>query len=141
MITLSGNNGLIQIDVMETVLESRPDFGFMKWHVYVDARGFTGGHDSVWVLPTVFEQFVADLEILEQRRSGRATLSSASPEELELTLSNLDHAGHMIITGQLGRHIYVRDSSHTLKMLFAFELEPTRLNSLIREFADLRVWA
>ena len=137
MILIIGTRGLLRIEALQTISEDRPDKGSMKWRVNVESHGFTGNSDKVWIWPVGFKRFIDELVLLERIRQGRASLVSMSPEVLQLNIQSIDHAGHMMVEGRLGRQIFIGNNSHLTNVNFAFEFDPSLLPAALRDFSEL----
>jgi hypothetical protein len=106
--------------------------------VAVSAGGFTGRNDTGWVFPDVFERFLADLRILQERLRGAAELESVNPAEFRLRVAAADRAGHMSLEGILGKVSYgAWGRLQENRIAFSFELDQTFLPGLLGEFEDL----
>jgi hypothetical protein len=85
-------------------------------------QGSAGGH----VLGSEWRRFIAQLQLLEDTRKGRATFSSAYPGEFELRFSSVDSQGHLGVTGVLRDRKSV-DEWRQQSLEFAFEFDPSKL--------------
>lgn len=128
---------MFTVTVVDTPAALQPDINLMTWSTTVEAHGFTGHYDNVSIWLPDYDIFLHNLILLEQKRQGEATLTSASPEELVLTLKSADRLGHMMIEGQLGQYTYVANKLYIQKLLFAFQFDPTELPTLVKSFTDL----
>jgi hypothetical protein len=79
---------------MTLVTDRADDAVSLKFALEAGARGFTARTDS-WVERIPLAEFAAALGALERTRTGRAELSGEDPEDLTLTLSAMDRAGHL----------------------------------------------
>src|SRR5687768_12504108 len=70
--------------------------------------GFVGATET-WVERHAWFAFTQALTILEERRSGEASVESMSPGELHLTVKALHNRGHMGIEGLIGRREFDRE--------------------------------
>lgn len=79
-----------------------------------------------WIRAADWASFEVSLGALEGERQGDATLVSASPDELVLTLYTVDALGHMALRGQLVR-LGGREPS---RIAFGFSFDAGLLRSL-----------
>ncbi len=104
---LIGDKGdFVEVLLVERIPPGLPGAGDLRLHVRVAFSTFRGEYDQVWVEASAFRAFLSELQVLEERRQGSATLMSMSPDELILQVHSTDRAGHMGATGQLGRWCY-----------------------------------
>jgi hypothetical protein len=130
------NNGnFIEVLLVERTPRPLPGAGDLRLHVRVVFSSFCGEYDQVWVEATAFQTFLSELQALEERRQGSATLASMSPDELLLQIHSTDRAGHMGVTGQLGRRCYAGGGMSWCQVSFDFALScPSLLPQLLAEF-------
>jgi hypothetical protein len=96
-------------------------------------RGFTGRIDT-WILRAAWLAFCEQLSLLESRRHGEATVESASPKELQLTIRSFDRAGHMAIEGVVG---YRGTHGEVLLSFSPMAFDPSILPVLLREAREI----
>jgi hypothetical protein len=131
------NNGdFVEVLLVERTPRALPGAGDLRLHVRVACRTFCGENDGVWVEATAFQDFLSELQVLEERRQGSATLASISPGELRLQIQATDRAGHIGVTGQLGRWCYTGGSGMSwCQVTFDFPLScPSLLPQILAEF-------
>jgi hypothetical protein len=129
----------LTIDVAEQSPEGQPDAGDVRFAMRLrfgnhrDQVFFAKTH--AWVRWEALRQFVEQLELVERRREGTARLASMSPGELELTIEVVDRAGHVVVHGQLGRHIYgARRERLWASLPFEIRFDPTELPFVLEHF-------
>lgn len=115
----------------------RPDGGAMKVIAEVDAHGFSAKYDDIWLWPTLYENFIDQLVVVEREKVSKATLTSSSPEELIVTIRYVHRAGHWILEGQIGRYVYIQDDAAVFKCNFAF----SPIIDLAQLLADFKLFA
>ena len=130
----------VEVLLVERTPPSRPGAGDLRLRVSVAFGTFRGESDAVWVEPSAFRDFVSELQVLEARRQGAATLTSMDPGELILKVHSTSRAGHMGISGQLGRYLPTGDDGMSWCQLpFSLALPcPSLLPGLVAEF---RAWS
>jgi hypothetical protein len=131
------NNGdFFEILLVERTPRTLPGAGDLRLHVRVAFSTFCGEYDGVWVEATAFQEFLSELQVLEERRQGSATLVSISPGELHLQIHSTDRAGHIGVTGQLGRWCYAGGGGMSwCQVPFSFALScPSLLPQILAEF-------
>jgi hypothetical protein len=108
----------------------------LRLHVRVAFSAFCGENDEVWVEATAFQDFLCELQVLEKRRQGSAALASMSPGELQLQIHATDRAGHIGVTGQLGRWCFAGGGGMSwCQVPFNFALScPSLLPEILAEF-------
>jgi hypothetical protein len=107
--------------------------------VVLAGNDFAGGKEQLALEHAELERFLVDLERLERDRRGAATLTSMSPHEFALTLSITDRAGHVLLTGELKRHVYVDVNTTPLEhhVALGFAVDPTALPRIVRDVQEL----
>jgi len=111
----------------------------MLW-VSVTDEGFTGARDGVCVLAEDLAKFAADLNLCEQTRKGKASLSSISPGELELTIEQSDGWGHFLLRYTLSKpfcSLYSRSGLLDKSVSGGFDLDASSFKELVEEFDNL----
>lgn len=133
---IRNNGNFVEILLVERIPETPPAAGDLHLHVRVACRTFCGEYDGVWVEATAFQDFLSELQFLEEWRQGSATLASISPGELRLQIQATDRAGHIGVTGQLGRWCYTGGSKMSwCQVTFDFPLScPSLLPQILAEF-------
>lgn len=123
----------------ERTPQGLPGAGDLRLHVRVAFSTFRGEYDGVWVEAPAFRAFLSELQALEERRQGSATLRSMSPGELILQVHSTDRAGHMGVTGQLGRWCYAGGGGMWwCQVPFDFALPcPSLLRQILAEFHSM----
>jgi hypothetical protein len=139
MLEINGVRGQIRIEVLHTQLEPLPDYGAMRWKVAVNAFDMVGQSDAIQILPATYESFLQKMIRLENERQGSASLTSASPEALQLRFQSLDRLGHMMVEGQIGSYVYVGGKSFVQKLIFGFELEPSTLPGIVNVLSAFKI--
>ena len=102
-------------------------------NVTVKIRGYSAA-DHAWVVANDWCEFLSELRALERLRKGHATLHGASPRNLELTIKATDHAGHMAVSGFLGRDT---PDGFAQKLEFGFAFDAGMLPTVVRELEGL----
>jgi hypothetical protein len=131
------NNGdFVEVLLVERTPQALPGAGDLRLHVRVAFKAFCGENDEVWVEATASQDFLSELQVLEERRQGSATLVSISPGELRLQIHATDRAGHIGVTGQLGRWCYAGGGGMSwCQVPFNFPLScPSLLPEILAEF-------
>lgn len=136
---IRNNGNFVEILLVERIPETLPAAGDLHLHVRVACRTFCGENDGVWVEATAFQDFLSELQVLEERRQGSATLASISPGELRLQIQATDRSGHIGVTGQLGRWCYTggSDGSEMSRCQVTFDFPsscPSLLPQILAEF-------
>ncbi len=115
---------LIQLPSIEVSIEIR-DSSFV-------------GHNEVWIELEKLQKFIEQLTECEKKRNGSAFLESSSPEEFQLTISNIDGSGHFLV------HYLLTKSSYTFSQDFikhqlkgAFELDSEFFSQVLNGFSAL----
>jgi hypothetical protein len=103
---IGDDDNFVEVLLVERTPQGLPGAGDLRLHVRVAFSTYRGEYDGVWVEASDFRAFLSELQALEERRRGSATLVSMSPDELRLQVHSTDRAGHIGVTGQLGRWCY-----------------------------------
>jgi hypothetical protein len=130
------NDEFLEVLMVERTLQGLPGAGDLRLHVRVAFSTFRGEYDEVWVDAPAFQAFLLELQALEERRQGSAILASMSPNELLLQIHSTDRAGHMGVSGQLGRWCYAGGGGMSwCQVPFSFTLPcPSQLPRILAEF-------
>lgn len=130
------NDSFVEVLLVERTPGGLPGAGDLRLHVRVAFSTFRGEYDGVWVEASDFRTFLSELQTLEERRQGQATLASMSPDELLLQVHSTDRAGHMGVTGQLGRWCHAGSGGMSwCQVPFDFALPcPSLLPQILAEF-------
>lgn len=130
---LVGEDGSLVIERSEIGPPGTPADRDILLNVTVEAAGFAAA-DQSWIVESAWNGFLAELRHLEARRKGRATLESASPDDLRVEFFSTDRAGHMAVKGQVRRRT---PEGFELRLEFAFAFEPDVLPRVLSEVAAL----
>lgn len=112
-------------------------WGCIRIDVAVSTKYFQGKTRNAYVEVRKLEEFVKSLEELDNTSTGGGTLIAMSPEELKLTISAIDMAGHVFLTVQLGKYAYNRSDLIIHSVNTGFEIERAELRRSIRDFRDI----
>jgi hypothetical protein len=136
---IGDNANFVEVLLVERTPQGLPGAGDLRLHVRVAFSTFRGEYDGVWVEAPAFQAFLSELQTLEERRQGSATLRSMSPGELLLQVHSTDRAGHMGATGQLGRWYYAGGGGMSwCQVPFDFALPcPSLLRQILAEFRTM----
>jgi hypothetical protein len=135
MLIESGGDRLV-FELVETAAAETPAAGDLCLHVRLTSEGFSGENPDVWISAEAARRFADDLAALERDRRGQAELRSMSPEELLLRVAVIDRAGHIGITGHLGRYQFPRGTAAVLQQLtFDLDFDAGLLRSLSEDWA------
>jgi hypothetical protein len=133
------DDSFVEVLLVEKAPQGLPGAGDLRLHVRVAFSTFRGEYDEVWVEAPAFRAFLSELQTLEERRQGSATLRSMSPGELLLQVHSTDRAGHMGVTGQLGRWCFAGgDGMSWCQVPFDFALPcPSLLRQILAGFHSM----
>ena len=109
----------------------------LRLSVSTNDEGFSGAYNGVWISLDDYEKFSADLRLCEETRRGKATLSSMSPDEFEVTIEQCDGWGHFLLRYTLSRFSYVRQGSLNKSVSGGFDLDASSFKELVEEFDNL----
>jgi hypothetical protein len=98
-------------------------------NVTINVRGYSAA-DQAWVAAGDWHAFLKELYELERRRQGFATLTGADPHELKLVFQATDRAGHMAVTGFMGRQT---SEDFYQKLEFGLSFDAGVLQTLVKE--------
>ena len=131
---LAGDDGrLLQIERSECGPPGTPGDGDLLLNVSVRVFGYSAS-DQSWVVEQAWVGFLSQLRVLERQRRGQAELVGASPDDLRLTFTVSDAAGHMSVSGHLG---WQTPDGFKQRMEFGFSFDPGLLATVLREFEVL----
>jgi hypothetical protein len=129
---LAGSGNYVQLDAYVEDNSSLPSLGDVLVTVNISSNGFSGKNE-VWVQREEVERFCRTLSSLEQSLSGQATLSSISPDELELTVLSVSRRGNIAVRGSTGYRVQSETTEFLHSITFGFEFEPGQLTTAIKE--------
>ncbi|MGK2934773.1 MAG: WapI family immunity protein [Gemmatimonadaceae bacterium] len=137
---LRDGEGELEITVDDVLPPTSMRPGDFRVTVRVSTRGFDGTNEHVWIDADDFRRFVETVRALDRDRHGRAQLGSMSPEDLELSISVRDRAGHVTASGWVGRASYGSTQEPvTARIGFSFDIDPTHLPGIVAELESLVV--
>ncbi len=122
----------IELTLLERLPDDLPTPGDVRLRVKVEAEGFAG-LSEVWIEKATLERFTRDLLALERTRDGEAVLKSVSPDAFVLRLRSVDRAGHIAVSGQLGRITYGL-KAYEQRLHYAFDLSSDMLGTWVEAF-------
>jgi len=103
--------------------------------------GFGGKVDSVWFLGSDVDSFILDIEKLDKTRKGAAELlnmsSGSDVSPLEFKIFTTDDLGHLAVRTILRKLVFFKDSSEISSISIVFEIDPSILPSIVRDFRKL----
>jgi hypothetical protein len=108
-----------------------------SYSIIAHYAGFHGSSGEVWIFRDQADRFLNELTSLEQNRTGKAVLSSASSDQFYVEFFNLDRLGHIGVKANLPSYSLLHGESYQLLVSVTFEIDPTSLPSLLREFKKL----
>ena len=134
---IGSEDEFIEIEELERNPESTPCARDVNVKVSLSLQAFSGSYGGVWLGRPEMERFISELEILDERRNGCATISSMSPEEFTLEIRSSDSLGHMEIETKLHRHQYSGPKYWPIYLKGGFETQPETIRQLISCFKAL----
>lgn len=128
----------VEIELLEVGEPPGMDKGDRQLRVAVEADGFTGEYDQVWIAAAKWANFVSELRTLELMRKGSARVRSISPDEFDLELRIIDQAGHLVARGSLSRYHFGRPSGQTERscIQYSVPLDPSLLRQIVGELSS-----
>lgn len=132
---IGDDDNFIEVNLAELTPPTLMGAGDLCLRVRVAFSTFRGENDEVWVGADAFRVFLSEPQAPETRQ-GLATLLSISPGELLLEFHSIDRAGHLGLTGQLGRWCHAGGGGMSWCQLpFHFVLPcPSLMPVLLAEF-------
>lgn len=128
MLICEGDNFLEMI-ATERIPDNLPTPGDTRFEIRVQSFGFAG-QGWIWVDALSLRRFINQLRELENKRQGKAELSSMSPDQFWLRIFSTDSLGHMALIGRLSRLEYGLKCQHLLE----FGFDPSILPSIVKNF-------
>src|SRR4051812_41610238 len=120
------NRNFLALDVAERCPPGNPTAGDTRFEIRLrfgvtrDQNFYARTH--AWVALRSLRSFVQALESLERDRRGSAGFESMSPNEFNFVITIFSPAGHVMVRGQTGRHLYGRGQD-MLWVCLPFEIE------------------
>ena len=132
-IRLGDSNDFVEIEVLERGTRDGQSEGDLRLGVSVRIGTFAGSYDQVWIAQVNWSSFLGSMRRLERDRSGQASLASMSPEEFELHLQVVDHAGHLAAHGCLSRYHFGHPSRKSTRSRIEYHVpvDPSLLRELV----------
>jgi hypothetical protein len=100
--------------------------------IAVRSNGFVG-HNDLWLQREQLAQFAKQLVALDRTLKGEATLSSISPNELEVTVRSVSSRGNVAVQGSTGYFVQGENAHFWHSVSFGFEFEPGQLAAALKE--------
>jgi hypothetical protein len=125
------NRNTIEINKIDEFLMQLPS---IEISIEIRDSSFVG-YNEVWIELERLQKFIEQLTECEKKRNGSALLESSSPEEFQLTVSNIDGSGHFLVHYLLTKSSYTSSQDfikHQLKG--AFELDSEFFSQVLNDF-------
>jgi hypothetical protein len=129
------NQGYLTIEPKERGLD-----GSLRLSIKVASHGFGGETTKIWIDKEISEVFVAELCKLEEKRQGKATLISMSPDECLIKVEVVDAVGHIGITVDLARPVFLFGRTVRQRVHTEFEMDAGRLRNIAKETKEIMNW-
>lgn len=85
----------------------------------------------------MLRDFINKLSEIESTRHGAASLESCSPEDFKLSIGSRDSLGHFIVEVSLCQYQYSGPRSWPIRLSGGFEIDPTSLPFILKDFNRL----
>lgn len=118
-------------DFLEMIATYREPNLYTQFEIKVQSFGFAG-QGSATIDALNLRSFDEQLRELENKRQGKAELSSISSREFWLKICSIDGLGHMGVFGRLHRFYFGVRHEHLLEFGFCFD--PSLLPSIVKHF-------
>lgn len=127
----------IEIIGQERMPDTSPTPGDIRVKVKVRLREFLGSYENVWIGKLEFENFLSAFSKLVETRSGNARINSVSPDEFFVEFQFVDQTGRFEVEVLLKRFQYSGPTYWPTMVAGGFELDPTALLEIEKEFNQL----
>jgi hypothetical protein len=129
------NQGYLSLEPKERGLD-----GSLRLALKVASHGFAGESAKVWVDKIGADTFLQEVRALESKRQGKATLISLSPGEAVILLRAADSFGHIGVSVDLARPVFVFGRTTRHRVHVEFEMDAGRMAELVAETAEMIEW-
>ncbi|MBM6616691.1 WapI family immunity protein [Bacillus suaedaesalsae] len=109
----------------------------VRFSIETQSKGFSATLGGIYILTDDLSDFLISFRNLENKRSGEASLKSASPKELDFTIRIIDRRGHCMVSLKLNDLGYYEDEEIPCKLEVCFGIDPTTLLSLLVNFENI----
>ena len=134
MISIGDRENRLELAFRGVISSRGPDAGDLQITAAVRCGEFAGRTENAWVQAESWARFLQSLGRLERERQGDARVASMSPADFALRLAVVDRAGHLAVEGHVGTYAGVAGQMREVRLVYAFELDPGVLGSLVRDF-------
>ena len=111
--------------------------GDVRLDISVRDNDFAASYDQVWIAEADWSRFMQSLSTLEKERTGHASLRSMSPDEFELNLRIVGHAGGCVnADGYLSRYHFGFSSGIPMqsRVYYSIAVDPSLLREIVESF-------
>jgi hypothetical protein len=115
----------------------KEDFMGVRFTVDAQSKGFSVSVGGIYIVTDHITDFVSTFRTLENKRSGEASLHSASPEAFELSLRIIDSKGHVLSSLRMKHLSYYEKLVIPCSSEICFGIDPTTLPNLLNQFESL----
>jgi hypothetical protein len=129
----------VDFEIVEVWTEYVPS---TRCSVKASGEGFSGELKSVWFSQENLDSFLADLQALEEKRRGTATLLNMSSlsqySPLRFQISSTSDTGDFVVRADLLKITWIdTDTSQPLKLSIWFTIAQEMFPSIVIEFRKL----
>lgn len=127
----SGELSLLLLRAVPSQSVHEPDL-----QVQVDARiaSFTATGAGAWLEWPEVDAFIGELDTLVRTCKGSATIAAMSPDDLTLSVSNVDSLGHFALRFSIGSLVHSRAGIFPCGLSGGFELDLSQVEELLSWF-------
>jgi hypothetical protein len=119
---------------IESVKEHYPSH---KIEIKLQTENLRAHFDNfIWISDENVEAFVTQLDNLDKTRKGKATLTSMSPGEFELTFKPIDDLGHIAVGLLFNKQDRI-NHDYSFEIKVEFQTDPTILPTVLKDIKRL----
>jgi hypothetical protein len=87
-------------------------------------------YETIWIELEQIDQFIKDLQELDEKRTGKIELKGMSPDAFSLSISAIDKSGHLAVEIVLETHLFL-EADKKERVQTGFEIDPTSIPNII----------
>lgn len=127
-------NSFIDIQYVESEMIRDPSVVFS---VVIQDKGFSGQNPNVWIRVSCLQQFIEELNEIENKRKGAARITGLSPNEFSLSIESINSRGYFMAAYQLERTLYLENTYQKMYVGGRFDYNISDTNEVVKFFSKL----
>jgi hypothetical protein len=138
---IGDEHSFVEFEFTEMLPRHLPSGADVACGVEVSCDGFRGKIKSVWFSREDISRFLSQLQNLEEKRKGSASLTNLSSQSeyspLRFEVFSVDELGHLAVSANLLRDNHMGDTLRPLEVSVSFPIDAGSLASMLIGFRKL----